>query len=99
MRKTILLLLVILILCSGCHRVEPFTTLIPLRDFIVLDNGDVEAVWMQNGRFRTIIISPENVYVYDGESEIIETLQDGYFKRFIYLSEEDYERFMNESIK
>ena len=96
MKKTILLVsLLITIFCSGC-RPEPFTNVYPLTDFLILDNGNVEIVWVENDRFRTIIVEPEVFYSYEGESEIITSLIDGYVQTYVYLNTEDYERFLDE---
>ena len=96
MRKTVLLLLLLVLISSGCRRVQDFTNIKPLIDFIVLDNGNVEIVLVEGGKFRTTILKPDKFYSYDGESKVIETILDGYYQMFVYLSEEDYERFANE---
>lgn len=96
MRKGILLLLLVIMFCSGC-KVKDFTNIKPLTDFSVLKNGNVEIVWVEDdGRFRTLIVENDNFYPYEGESKVVETVSDGYFRRFIYLSEEDYARFTSE---
>lgn len=98
MKKTLLLiLLIVTMLCSGC-RPEPFTNVYPLTDFLILDNGNVEIVWVENGRYRTIIVKPEVFHLYEGESEIVTALIDGYVQTYVYLNPEDYERFLNETI-
>lgn len=97
-RRTILLFLLIFLFCSGCSKAEDFVNIKPLTDFHMLDNGNVEIVWLENGRYKTIIVGPNSVYPHEGENEIIETLVDGYFQRFIYLNEEDYECFEKEQI-
>ncbi len=95
MRKRILILILIMFVLSGC-KPKDFTNIKPLIDFIVLDNGNVEIVLVEGGRFRTTILESDNFYPYDGESKIVETILDGYYRMFVYLNEEDYERFANE---
>lgn len=101
-KKIISLLIFTMILLNGCYHVELKNEIYYINDFYVVGNNIIVTSYnyIENEKTDCWEFDSENIYCYDGESEIVAIKsqvvlepKDGLVDAFLYLSLEDYENY------
>ena len=91
----VIIVLILLLVFTGCSPVEQYTRLEPITGFVLLENGCVEFASVYNGRIQNTILTLDYIYTYEGESKIIRTQYERY-NVYAYLSEDDFAKLQEQ---